>query len=61
MQTSVEAIQAVNSAKKAYDFGRGTWPRMTPNQRIQYVQEYLVELKVNVLHLIQFIIRQLSH
>jgi glyceraldehyde-3-phosphate dehydrogenase (NADP+) len=45
MQGKDEALEAVQAAVTAYDYGRGSWPRMTPNERIQYVQRYLVELK----------------
>lgn len=40
-----EALEAVNAAVQAYDYGRGDWPRMTPAQRITYIEKFLHELK----------------
>ena len=48
MQGKDEALEAVHAAVAAYDYGRGTWPRLTANERIQYVQKYLNELKVHL-------------
>lgn len=33
------------AAVKAYDSGRGVWPRMTPKQRIDHVEKYLAGLR----------------
>jgi len=45
MQGKEEAMEAVNAASQAYDHGRGEWPKMTPGERIKYVEKFLAELK----------------
>lgn len=45
MLTEKEAHEAVEAAVKAYSNGRGVWPRMTPQKRIEHVEKYVYELK----------------
>jgi len=40
-----EAVEAVNAAVKAYDHGRGEWPRMPAKARIERVEQYLTRLR----------------
>ena len=40
-----EALEALDAACKAYDFGAGTWPTMLVEQRIDCVLEFTVRMK----------------
>ncbi|KAL6073355.1 putative glyceraldehyde-3-phosphate dehydrogenase [Balamuthia mandrillaris] len=40
-----EALEAVEAAHRAYNYGRGEWPQMSTRQRIEAVQKYLQGLK----------------
>jgi glyceraldehyde-3-phosphate dehydrogenase (NADP+) len=55
MQGKDEALEAVNAAAKAYDHGRGEWPKMTPNQRIAYIERFLQELKAKRDEIVQLL------
>jgi len=55
MQGKYEALEAVDAAAKAYDHGRGEWPKMTPNQRIAYVERFLQELKAKRDEIVQLL------
>lgn len=39
------AIDAAESCKKAFDFGRGEWPMMYPEQRIEAIENFCARLK----------------
>jgi len=41
-----EAIEAVDAARRAYDNGRGVWPRMLPRERVERVEKYLAGLRL---------------
>jgi len=45
MLTEKESVDAVHAAQRAFDYGRGTWPRMTTKERIQYVKQFVAGLK----------------
>jgi glyceraldehyde-3-phosphate dehydrogenase (NADP+) len=40
-----EAAQALAAAKRAYDLGRGAWPRATMAERLKAVETFLAKLK----------------
>jgi len=40
-----EAVQAVEAAAKAWDLGRGEWPRKTLEQRVTAVEKLMCRLK----------------
>lgn len=39
------AIEALDSAAEAYGQGRGTWPSLSVGQRIEHVEQFLVEMR----------------
>lgn len=45
MLTQVEAIQALDAAVKAYQHGRGVWPRCGTKDRIAAMEKFVVGLK----------------
>ena len=45
MLTEKEAVEALEAAVHAFNFGRGEWPRMTAKERIRHVQTYVEKLK----------------
>jgi glyceraldehyde-3-phosphate dehydrogenase (NADP+) len=45
MLTEKESIDAVNAAQRAFDNGRGAWPRMTTKERINHVKQFVAGLK----------------
>ena len=40
-----EAMAALAAAKRAYDLGRGAWPRATMAERLKAVETFLAKLK----------------
>lgn len=40
-----DALRAVESARRAWNNGQGTWPQMTAQQRIQALERVVVSLK----------------
>ncbi len=40
MCDSATALEALEAAEKAYDSGRGVWPRLSPLERIQHVKRF---------------------
>ena len=58
MLTHVEAEEAVHAATKAYDHGRGVWPRTLPKERIAAMEKFVKGLKAmrdNVVELLMSI------
>ena len=45
MLTDKEAMAAVHAAQKAYNYGRGEWPRMGPKNRIEAMEKFVAGLK----------------
>eukprot|EP00029_Vermamoeba_vermiformis_P009901 TRINITY_DN5097_c0_g1_i1.p1 TRINITY_DN5097_c0_g1~~TRINITY_DN5097_c0_g1_i1.p1 ORF type:complete len:544 (-),score=160.22 TRINITY_DN5097_c0_g1_i1:2-1606(-) len=45
MLTEKESVDAVNAAQRAFDNGRGAWPRMTTKERINCVKQFVAGLK----------------
>lgn len=45
MLNEKESLAAVDVATKAYDYGRGAWPSMTPRQRITCMEKFTAGLK----------------
>ncbi len=45
MCDSKTALEAVDSAVKAYDYGRGAWPQLKPWDRIKHVQRFALAMK----------------
>lgn len=45
MLTEKEAVAGLEAAVKAFDHGRGVWPRMTAKERIHHVEKYVAKLK----------------
>jgi len=43
--TKYEALDALESAVKAYDLGHGTWPTMSVVQRIEHVERFLMAMR----------------
>lgn len=43
--TTREALEALNAAVKAYDLGRGAWPTMSVQGRIEHVEKFVVAMK----------------
>ena len=43
--TKYEALDALESAVKAYDLGHGTWPTMSVVQRIEHVERFLTAMR----------------
>lgn len=43
--TKYEALDALDSAVKAYDLGHGTWPTMSVVQRIEHVERFLAAMR----------------
>jgi glyceraldehyde-3-phosphate dehydrogenase (NADP+) len=43
--TKYEALDALESAVKAYDLGHGTWPTMSVVQRIEHVERFLAAMR----------------
>jgi glyceraldehyde-3-phosphate dehydrogenase (NADP+) len=43
--TKYEALDALESAVKAYDLGHGTWPTMSVVKRIEHVERFLVAMR----------------
>ena len=43
--TKYEALDALDSAVKAYDLGHGTWPTMSVVQRIEHVERFLLAMR----------------
>jgi len=43
--TEQESIEALNSACNAYDYGRGKWPTLSVEERIQYLEEFMFRMK----------------
>jgi glyceraldehyde-3-phosphate dehydrogenase (NADP+) len=39
------AVEAVDCATKAYDYGRGAWPRLKPWDRIKHVEKFAAAMK----------------
>lgn len=40
-----DAIEVLDAACKAYDYGRGTWPTMTVEERIRHVEDFAYRMK----------------
>ena len=52
-----EALQALESAVKAYDNGKGEWPTMSVEERIHCLEEFtgkMIEQKDRVVNLLMF-------
>ncbi len=45
LMTEKEAIEALNAARKAYDNGRGLWPTMTVERRIECFKSFVIKMK----------------
>ena len=45
MLTDKEAVTAMDAAVKAFDHGRGVWPRMKAKERISHIERYVTKLK----------------
>ena len=43
--TSKESLEALDSAVKAYDLGRGQWPTMSVTQRIEHIEKFLAAMR----------------
>lgn len=43
--TSKESLEALDAAVKAWDLGRGAWPTMSVQARIEHVEQFLVAMK----------------
>lgn len=43
--TTREALEALTAAVKAYDLGRGAWPTMSVQGRIEHVEKFVVAMK----------------
>ena len=43
--TKYEALDALDSAVKAYDLGHGVWPTMSVLQRIEHVDRFLAAMR----------------
>src|SRR4030043_2097707 len=41
-----EAVEALDAAVAAFDNGRGSWPMMSVEGRIQYIQKFVMAMKV---------------
>jgi glyceraldehyde-3-phosphate dehydrogenase (NADP+) len=55
--TASEAMEALAAAERAYDNGRGLWPSMPVNGRIEHIEEFLrrmQEKKKNIIHLMMW-------
>lgn len=44
--TSIESMEALDAAVKAYDLGHGLWPTMSVTQRIEHVEKFLQTMKL---------------
>lgn len=45
MLTSKESLEALDAAVRAYDLGRGYWPMLTNDARINYMRRFVEEMK----------------
>lgn len=45
LNTEKEALDALNSAVKAFDYGRGVWPKMSVNDRINCIEKFTFKMK----------------
>ena len=43
--TTRESMDALNAAVKAYDLGRGAWPTMSVQGRIEHVEKFIVAMR----------------
>ena len=43
--TSKESLEALDSAVRAYDLGRGEWPTMSVSERIGHVERFLADMR----------------
>lgn len=45
MLSSIESMQAMDAAVKAYDLGRGIWPTMSVGDRISHIEKFLTRMR----------------
>jgi len=45
MLTEKEAMEAIDAAHKAYDYGQGKWPQTSSAERIKVIEQYVAALK----------------
>ncbi|NJM26783.1 MAG: aldehyde dehydrogenase family protein, partial [Bacteroidia bacterium] len=43
--TSMESLEALEAAVKAYDLGHGAWPSMSVTERIEHVEKFLARMR----------------
>jgi glyceraldehyde-3-phosphate dehydrogenase (NADP+) len=44
--TSTESLEALDAAVKAYDLGNGVWPTMSVTERIEHVEKFLADMRL---------------
>ncbi|MBI3039521.1 aldehyde dehydrogenase family protein, partial [bacterium] len=45
LQTPNEALEALKAALDAYDYGRGEWPTMSVEERIDHIETFILKMK----------------
>lgn len=58
--TTKESQEALDAAVHAYDGGRGEWPAMHINQRIQHLNQFVAEMKLQRQQIVKLIVWEIS-
>lgn len=54
------AVEAMEAANKAYDYGRGTWPTMSVEQRIHHVEAFVKQMLGFRNHVIKYLMWEIA-
>jgi len=55
-----ESLEILEAAEQAYNLGRGAWPTMLVKDRIQHVDNFLVEMKKHRQQIVKFLIWEIG-
>jgi glyceraldehyde-3-phosphate dehydrogenase (NADP+) len=60
MATEAQAMQALEAAERAYKYGRGTWARMTVDQRCKHMEAFADDLEEKTEELAQLLMWEIG-
>lgn len=58
--TEKEAIEALDAATKAYDNGKGQWPRMSIEQRIKHILSFVEQMKLKKTQVVNLLMLEIG-
>jgi glyceraldehyde-3-phosphate dehydrogenase (NADP+) len=60
MLSGEAALEALDAAVKAYDYGRGEWPTMPVRERIRHVEDFILEMMVRRAEIVQYLMWEIA-